>query len=167
MSARRVLLGRVVAPHGVKGQVKLQSYTEPPANLLRYRPWIMVQGGREVTVERPSGRSAGGTLVASLPDIVGRDAAEALVGAEIWCERDVLPRPKPGEYYWSDLEGLEVVTNEGASLGRVSHLFATGANDVMVVRGERERLVPFLPDGVVKSVDLERGRIEVDWDPEF
>jgi len=157
----------VVAPHGVKGQVKLQSYTDPPANLLRYRPWILVHGGRETTIERPSGRGAGGTLVASLPDVVGRDAAEALVGAEIWCERAALPRPKPGEYYWSDLEGLEVVTNQGVSLGRVSHLFATGANDVMVVRGERERLVPFLPDGVVKAVDLERGRIEVDWDPEF
>ena len=162
-----MLLGRVVAPHGVKGQVKLLSYTDPPANLLRYRPWILVHGGRELTIERPSGRGAGGTLVATLPDLDGRDAADAMVGAEIWVERDALPKPAPGEYYWSDLEGLEVVTKDGTSLGRVSHLFATGANDVMVVRGGRERLIPYLPGQVVSKVDIEAGRIEVDWDAEF
>jgi 16S rRNA processing protein RimM len=78
-----------------------------------------------------------------------------------------LPKPKPGEYYWVDLEGLEVSNLEGIALGRVSHLFDTGSNQVMVVQGERERLIPFLEGDFVKHVDFEAGRIEVDWDAEF
>ena len=97
-----------------------------------------------------------------------RDAAAALVGSEIWVARSALPMPAPGEYYWSDLEGLEVITVEGVSLGTVSHLLATGANDVLVVRNaDRERLIPFLVGRFVTEVDLEAGRITVDWDPEF
>jgi 16S rRNA processing protein RimM len=157
----------VVAAHGVQGQLRLQSYTEPPANLLDYKPWILVQDGREQLIERPSGRQAGQVLVIGVPGVTERDGAMALVGAEVYVERASLPKAAPGEYYWSDLEGLEVVTIEGTSLGRVSHLFATGANDVMVVKGERQRLIPFLPDQVVRGVDLGAGRIEVDWDPEF
>ena len=95
------------------------------------------------------------------------DHAEALVGAEIWVPRDALPPPRPGEYYWVDLEGLHVVGADGFAFGRVSHLFSTGSNDVMSVIGERERLIPFLRDDVVKRVDLDAGLIEVDWDPEF
>jgi 16S rRNA processing protein RimM len=151
----------------VQGQLKLQSYTEPPANLLDYKPWILVQDGREQLIEQPSGRQAGQVLVVGLPGVTERDGAMALVGAEVFIERASLPKPAPGEHYWSDLEGLEVVTIEGTSLGRVSHLFATGANDVMVVKGERQRLIPYLPERVVRGVDLEAGRIEVDWDPEF
>ena len=79
-----------------------------------------------------------------------------------------MPAPKPGEYYWSDLEGLEVVTVEGVALGRVSHLVATGANDVLIVKGaERERLIPFLVGQYVTKVDLDADRLTVDWDPEF
>jgi 16S rRNA processing protein RimM len=97
-----------------------------------------------------------------------RDAAEALVGQDIYVSRDLLPPPGKDEYYWVDLEGLEVVTTEGVALGRVSHLFATGANDVVVVKdGTRERLVPFIQGSFVRSVDLSGGRMVVDWDPEF
>ena len=92
----------------------------------------------------------------------------ALVGTEIWVARSALPKAKPGEYYWCDLEGLEVVTVEGRSLGTVSHLIATGANDVLVAKdAERERLIPFLLGQFVTEVDLEGGRVTVDWDPEF
>jgi 16S rRNA processing protein RimM len=106
-------------------------------------------------------------LVAAIPDCVDRDRAAALVGAEIWVERGRLPRAKPGEFYWCDLEGLEVVNEAGIVLGTVSHLFATGANDVLVVKGERERLIPYVPGEVVKQVDLEAQRMRVDWDAEF
>ena len=89
------------------------------------------------------------------------------MGAEIYVERAALPRAKPGEYYWSDLEGLEVRLEDGTSLGTVSHLFSTGANDVLVVRGQRERLLPYVPGEVVKRIDLEGRVMVVDWDPEF
>jgi 16S rRNA processing protein RimM len=118
-------------------------------------------------VEQPQGRAQGKGVVARLDGVDDRDAATALVGTEIWVPRDALPKPRQGEYYWADLEGLAVRTVDGVDLGRVSHLFATGANDVMVVQGGRERLIPFVPGRQVVKVDLDAGLIEVDWDPDF
>ena len=165
---RLVLLGRIVAVHGVRGEVKLESFTEPREQIFRYRPWLLRGPAAELTVERARGRGQGKGLVAELPGVADRDAALALVGAEIRVPRAALPEPAPGEYYWFDLEGLEVATLQGVPLGRVSHLVATGANDVLVVRdGERERLIPFIPGHFVSRVDLDEGRITVDWDPEF
>jgi 16S rRNA processing protein RimM len=164
---RPVLLGRIVGVFGVEGWVKVHSYTEPRENILRYRPWRLRQGDAERVIEKPQGRVHGKGLVAKLTGIDDRDAAAALSGSEVWIARDALPKPRRGEYYWADLEGLEVITGDGTALGRVSHLFATGANDVLVVRGERERLIPFLPGAVVTDVDLDAGLIRVDWDPEF
>ena len=163
----QVLLGKIVGVFGVEGWVKVHSYTEPRENLFRYRPWILRDGAGERTVEQARGRAQGQGLVAAIPGIEDRDAAAALIGTEIFVERTSLPPAKEGEYYWSDLEGLEVVLEDGRTLGRVSHLFSTGANDVLVVKGERERLLPYVTGDVVKSVELESGRIVVDWDPDF
>jgi 16S rRNA processing protein RimM len=164
---RQVLLGRIVGVFGVDGWVKLLSFTEPRDNIFKYRPWTVRGAGTELTVARPQGRMQGKGVVARLPDVADRDAAAALVGREIFVPRALLPDAAQGEYYWADLEGLEVRTLDGTSLGRVSHLFATGANDVMVVQGERERLLPFVPGQQVVRVDLDAGLIEVDWDPAF
>ena len=162
----RVLLGKIVGVFGVEGWVKVHSYTEPRDNLFRYRPWILVSAGGESTLDQPKGRAQGQGLVAKLPGIDDRDAAAALVGAEILVDRARLPKAKEGEFYWSDLEGIEVRLEDGTVLGKVSHLFSTGANDVVVVRGDRERLLPYTAD-VIKRVDLEAGVLVVDWDPEF
>lgn len=164
---RRILLGRVVGAFGVRGEVKLQSFTDPAAALLKYQPWLLVQAGAERELVGARGRETAKGVVAALPGVDTRDAAEALAGAELWVPRERLPPPKPGEYYWVDLEGLEVVNREGIVLGTVSHLFDTGANDVMVVAGERERLIPFLTDSFVLSVDFDARRIVVDWDADF
>ncbi|NCT68221.1 MAG: ribosome maturation factor RimM [Rhodanobacteraceae bacterium] len=163
-----VLLGRIVGVHGVRGELKLESYTEPRTQIFRYRPWLLRSASGDRQIDGGRGRAHGKGLVAELPGVVDRDAAAALVGTEVWVARSALPALKPGEYYWSDLEGLEVVTVEGVPLGRVSHLLATGANDVLVAKdGERERLIPFLVDRFVTGVDMEQQRITVDWDPEF
>jgi 16S rRNA processing protein RimM len=155
-----VLLGKFVGVHGVRGELKLESYTEPRVQIFRYQPWLLRSAAGERQMADCRGRVQGKGLVAELPDVADRDAAAALVGTEIWVARSVLPKAKPGEYYWSDLEGV--------ALGRVSHLVATGANDVLVVRdAARERLIPFLPGSLVTQVDLDAGRITVDWDPEF
>lgn len=167
-SEKFVLLGKVVGVHGVRGELKLESYTEPRTQIFRYMPWRMRSAAGETVVEGGRGRAQGKGIVAELPGVTDRDAAAALVGTEIWVARSVLPKAAPGEYYWADLEGLEVVTVEGRALGRVSHLIATGSNDVLVVRdAERERLIPFLPGRFVTAVDLDGGLITVDWDPEF
>ncbi|MBK6728835.1 MAG: ribosome maturation factor RimM [Xanthomonadales bacterium] len=167
MSGRQITVGRIVGVHGVKGWVKLLSHTDPIDNLLRYRPWRVALDGVESVLVPVEGRMQGRSLVVRLEGVADRDQALRWVGAEIRIDRSQLPPPRKGEVYWVDLEGLRVKTMEGVLLGTVSHLFATAANDVLVVRGERERMLPFIHDRFVKSVDLGGGEIVVDWDPEF
>lgn len=164
---KRVVLGRISGLHGVQGWVKVFSETQPRAGIVKYSPWQVKQRGewREFTVV--AGHEQGKTVIAKLESVDDRDAAAALRDAEIAVWRDQLPAAKPDEYYWSDLEGLTVVTTDGLSLGKVSHLMETGANDVLVVQGERERLLPYLPGQVVIDIDLAKGSMTVDWDPEF
>lgn len=166
---KRVQLGRIVGVFGVAGWVKVESYTEPRARILKYLPWLIVRSGnRETEVTQVRGRMQGKGVVAALPQVEDRDAAMQWVGAEIWVRRSALPKPRRGEYYWADLEGLAVATAGGVALGRVSHLFSTGANDVMVVLDDgRERMIPFVPGRFVQDVDFDSGLIVVDWDPEF
>ena len=164
---RRVVLGKVGALYGVRGWVKLWSFTDPVENLLDYRELEVGRGGRWDTVRLAEGRLQGDTLVARFEGCADRDQAAPLVGAELAVARERLPAPAQGEFYWADLVGLEVVTTGGVTLGKVDQMMATGANDVMVVKGERERLLPFVTGQYVKDVDLAGGRIVVDWDPEF
>ena len=163
---RRILLGRVLGAFGVRGELKLHSFTDPPAKVLKYQPWVLVHRGVEREIADARGRDTAKGVLLTLPEVVDRDQAEALAGAEIWVPRSRLPAPKPGEYYWVDLEGLRVVNREGVLLGTVSHLFETAANDVIVVAGDRERLVPFLDDYVL-GVDFDARQVTVDWDPDF
>lgn len=167
--SRRILLGRVLGAFGIRGEAKLESWTEPRAAIFRYQPWtVRDPQGRERELSGVRGRESGKFLIATFPDVADRDTVEAMRGTEIYVPRSVLPPPKDGEYYWVDLEGLRVVTTEGVSLGTVSHLFATGANDVLVARDdERERMIPFVIPRYVLSVDFDANLVTVDWDPDF
>lgn len=161
-------LGRIVGVHGVQGWVKVESWTQPRDNLFGFEQWLLERNGEAVgDVRLIEGRPGGRGLIAALEGVADRDQARALMGTHISVPRSALPPPDEGEYYWVDLEGLTVVTTDGAELGTVSHLFETGANDVMVVEGDRERLIPFVPETYVKVVDVEGGWLEVDWDPAF
>jgi len=162
-----LLMGRIAGPHGVQGWMKVLSYARPADALFDYLPWQLRHRGVELPFSVAEWRHQGRGLVFRSPTVTDRTAAEAMAGAEIWVPRAALPPTAPGEYYWADLEGLAVSTVEGVDLGRVSHLLDTGANDVLVVAGERQRLIPFVRGQYVTSVDLAAGRIVVDWDPEF
>jgi len=165
---RRILLGRVAGAFGVRGEIKLESWTEPRSAIFRYQPWILRSpSGQESTLTGVRGRDSGKHLVARFPGVEDRDTVEAMRGTEVFVARSVLPPPQPDEYYWVDLEGLDVQTVEGLSLGTVSHLFSTGSNDVLVARGDRERMIPFVQPDFIRSVDFEANLIVVDWDPEF
>lgn len=165
---RRILMGRIHGAFGVRGELKLQSFSDPPEALLRYRPLLLRDArGGERELDALQGRRTAKGLVLQLPGIADRDAAEALRGAELFVPRSALPPPRPGEYYWVDLEGLRVVNTDGADFGVVSHLFSTGVNDVLVASGDRERMIPFSQPDYVVSVDFEAGVVTVDWDPEF
>ena len=133
--------------------------------ILNYQPWLLGEDRKPVKIV--DGRKQGKGLAALLPGYDDREQAITLVGQQIFVGRDQLSPTKEGEYYWSDLEGLEVHTTNGEVLGLVDRMMETGANDVLVIRGDRERLVPYIQGQYVKSVDLETGQIVVDWDPDF
>jgi 16S rRNA processing protein RimM len=162
-----VVVGRVAGLYGVKGWFKVISYTEPRRNILDYQPWHLEQAGVIEPAGSVTGQIKGKSLVAHLAGIEDRDAAAGLVGATILVNRDLFVQTEKDEYYWRDLEGLQVVNVEGVSLGVVESLLETGANDVLIVQGERRRLIPFVVDDIVKRVDLDAAKIIVDWEPEF
>jgi 16S rRNA processing protein RimM len=161
-----VVMGRIAAPYGVQGWVKIQPFTEQLDGLLDYEQWWIneVSGWRECEVEEA--RVHGKALIAKFSSCDGRDAAFALRGKEIAVARSDLPEAGDDEYYWSDLIGLRVRNLQNDDLGKVTDVFATGANDVLVVQGDRERLIPFAGQ-VVKEVDLTAGSMIVDWDASF
>jgi 16S rRNA processing protein RimM len=161
----RIVVGHIAGVYGVRGWLKVMSETDPPEGILSYSPWLLGADASAWTVNE--GKRHGKGLVVSLRGCVDRDRAASLVGQDIAVVRDQLPPASPDEFYWVDLEGLSVETTEGVALGSIDHLFATGANDVVVVKGDRERLLPFVWGDVVKDVDFEQRRMLVDWDPSF
>lgn len=164
-SDNQIALGYVSAVHGVKGWVKIHSWTRPLEAILDYQPWLL--GDERKPVKYLDGRKQGKGLAVQLPGSEDRDQARLLVGKQIFVARDQMPKTAPDEYYWTDLIGLEVYTLTGEKLGKVEELMETGANDVLVVKGQREHLVPFVHGQFVLNVSFEEGRIDVDWDPEF
>ncbi len=163
----RVTIGRINGLYGVRGWIKVFSYARPITNILNYSPWQLYQHGQWQTVSLSEGQAHGKGIIARLESIHNRDEAARLVGSEIAVNREQLPPTPKGEYYWADLIGLTVVNREDITLGQVDHLLETGANDVLVVKGERERLIPFLLEQVVVDVDLAQSVLRVDWDEDF
>ncbi len=165
-----LVLGKVVGIYGVKGWIKIESYTRPRDAIFNYGVWQIgvEQGWQAFTVI--SGRKQGPGLVTQLQQIPDRDQARTLIGAAIAVARDQLPPTAEGEVYWADLVGCTVTNRAGIELGTVHHLLETGANDVLVVRqldeGGGEHLVPYIDD-VIDKVDLENKTIQVDWDEKF
>jgi len=160
------VLGRVIGPFALRGWIKIKCYTEEPGDILNYRSWLLHKRGAQWPVTVLRGRVHGQGVIAYLDGYVDRDQAAELSGADIAVSIEQLPRLAKGEYYWAQLIGLTVVTTHGTQLGMIEYLFATGANDVMVVRGEREWLLPYIPQ-VVQEVKLHQQLMVVDWDPEF
>jgi 16S rRNA processing protein RimM len=160
-----VQIGHVSGVHGIKGWVKIFSLTEPREAIFEYQPWLLGDSLNEVRIRQ--GKKHGKHLIALLEKVDDREQAEGLVKQPISVYRDQFPELPGDEFYWTDLLGLSVRLEDGTELGTVDSMLATGANDVMVVRGEKERLIPFVPGQYVKQVSLEGGFIIVDWDPEF
>jgi 16S rRNA processing protein RimM len=163
-SAEPLLLGRISGVFGVDGWVKLFSYTEPREAILGYRDCLLQQNGTWSKAHWRVGRRQGKTVVASLEGIDDRDAAESLIGANIGIWRKDLPETGASEFYWTDLEGLSVVSKDGRELGEVAYMMATGADDVLVIKGEKEILIPFIIGRYITNVDLAAGVIQVDWE---
>ena len=164
---RWVAVGRIHGLFGVHGWVRLFSYMDHPPDLLGFdRLWLVTEAGPQVRQVLETERK-GPRLVARLEGVGNREAARDLLGVELQVPRSALGGAGEDEFLWADLIGLTVETLDGAALGHVDGMLETGANDVLVVAGEdRERLIPFLAE-YVPEVDLNRGLIRVDWDPDF
>jgi 16S rRNA processing protein RimM len=161
-----VVMARVVAAFAVKGWIKVQPFTEQADTLLGYPVWWLGKEGGWTSWALEEGAVHGKTVIAKLAGCEVREAAAALQGLEVAVPRSQLPERREGEYYWTDLLGIAVRNLQGEVLGRVERLLETGANQVLVVGGERERLIPFVAAFVV-AVDLAKGEVVVDWGRDF
>lgn len=159
-------MGRITAPYGIRGGVRVQPHTSAVEGLLAYRTWWL---GAEGAWQRRKVISADvrvQTVVAMLEGCGTRDEAILLKGRHVAVSRDSLPPAVENEYYWADLIGLNVVNVEAVTFGRVVRILETGANDVLVVMNGRERLIPFIAE-VIRSVDPAAGVITVAWDADY
>lgn len=167
-----IVMGKIGAVHGVRGEVKIHSFTDPMENLFDYPLWHLRRDAEIRQVRLDSVRSQGKGLVAKISGVEDREVARTYTGFEICVLRSELPELEEGEYYWHQLVGLEVIDQHQQLLGRVSHLLETGANDVLVVRpcagslDGRERLLPYT-EHCVLQVEPDKGTISVEWDADF
>jgi 16S rRNA processing protein RimM len=164
-----VTLGRICGVQGVRGWVKVLSFTVPRSNVASYRQWLVAdETGKElIAYEVEAVRANERRVTVKLAGIDDRDQAALLIGRDIRVRRTQLPACKEGEYYWADLEGLDVVNARGELLGEVSHLIETGAHDVLVLAGDEQHMIPFVAPEIVTRVDLASGVIVVDWENSF
>lgn len=158
-----VIVGKLGATHGIQGWLKLYSFTEPAENILAYKPWYLEDAtGWELIKPEANKKNING-LTIKFAGLNNPEEARLLTGKKIAVLRSQLPRLKQGDFYWSDLEGLTVMNVDGTVLGKVMFILETGSNDVLVVKGDKEHAIPYLPN-VVTSVDLANQVIHVDWE---
>ena len=170
-----VRLGEIIGVHGVRGWIKVFSDTSPRENIVRYKCWWLRHRDSWTARQLVDGKRSGRHVIALLEGVDNRDQATELIGRQIAVSRRDLPDTEPGEYYWTDLIGCDVVNRDGVRFGTVSRLFETGANDVLVVADERdghagglaEILIPWVRGTFILGVDLDVGRVTVDWDPDY
>jgi 16S rRNA processing protein RimM len=170
----QVTLGKIGAVYGIKGWIKVHSFTDDPEAIFDYSPWSLNLTGRQQYIEVSDWKRHNNGLIAKLKGVDDRDMAQQFVGAEIAISADALPELPEGEYYWRDLIGMTVKNIQGYHLGVVEDILETGSNDVLVLKanandafGKKERLIPYLFDQVIESIDTEQKQIIVDWEPGF
>ncbi len=178
--AKLVVIGKITTVYGVKGWVKVHSYTEPMENFLGYKEFFIKRNNQWEPLAIAKGKHHGKGLIALIGGVDDREQARLYCQCEVAVNVDQMPSLEEDDFYWHQLEGLKVYSSDGNQqqldkvlLGKVHHMMETGSNDVMVVRScagsidRKERLIPWLPEQVIQDVNLEQGTIEVNWDPEF
>ena len=174
LASDTLVIGIIGAPYGVKGWVKITSYTHDLDGVFAYTPWLLgqVQEGNKYVVDQWRTHNKG--LVAKLIGVDNRDDADRIKNLEISIKAAMLPELDDSDVYWRELVGMQVVTDKGYNLGVIKELFETGANDVLLVKanlndafGQKERMVPYLLDQVIKQIDRQAKTVTVDWDPAF
>jgi 16S rRNA processing protein RimM len=162
-----VVIGRFGRPHGIKGFLTVISFTEPRDNMLRYTDWHAFLNNQWLPLKLLHLEMNNKFILAQVDGYHEREEAGRLTNIEIAVKRAQLPELQEGEYYWHQLIGMQVVTPEGHLLGTVTEMMSTGANDVLVVVGEKRHLIPYLPGKSVIEIDDSQRKITVDWDMDF
>ena len=162
---KKIYLGRITGVHGIKGWLKIQSFSSPPENILNYPIWIINHQGEEDFYSIERGRKHHNKIIVKLEKIDDRTTAESLINSKILILRSDLPKLSNENYYWSDLVGLSVLSSEEEVIGKIESLIATGANDVMVINTSKDErvLVPFVMHEIIKEVNVELNYIKIDW----
>ena len=170
----RIVMGKLGSTYGIRGWLKVFSYTDNAESIFDYSPWYLNQKGKWVEYKVESWKRHGQGYVCKLAGLDVREDAQLMTNFEIAIDPASLPELSEDEFYWRELFGMLVFTTKGYDLGEVTDLLETGSNDVLVIKanlkdafGQKERLVPYLEEQVIKEVDREARRIEVDWDPGF
>ena len=159
-----LLVGAVGSTYGIKGWLKIISYTATIPKILEYNPWYIEDRDGWKLYKVEEGKIHGKGIIAKLNGYNNPETAKLLSGKKISILRSQLPLLKKDEYYWSQLKGLTVIDQHGENLGKVIYLLETGSNDVLVVKGTKEHAIPYLPGEVVTEVNLEKGEVHVNWE---
>lgn len=168
LKSELITIGKISAAFGIKGWIKIHSFTDSKKNILNYLPWIIKKDDEFKKIKIIHSKQQGNNIIVSIEGITDRDIATTFCGCKILINKNQLPKTKEGEYYWTDIIGLYVKTKFDVNLGKVSYLIETGANNVLVVKNNKtEILIPFLPEQVIKKIDFFNKIIIVDWDFDF
>ena len=162
-----VIIGRFGRPHGIKGLLTVISFTEPRDNISSYTDWHANINHQWQPLKLLHLEMNNKSILTQVEGNQDRDAVARLTNIDIAVKRHQLPSLQQGEYYWHQLVGMRVVTQEGTALGTVTEMMSTGANDVMVVVGEKRHLIPYLPGTAVIEINDTQRLITVDWDVDF
>lgn len=162
--SKQVVVGRFGRVHGVRGDIHVISFTEPAHNILDYHPWLIEKNGQWQSVTIASTKLHNQEIIAHIKDCDDRDLAKRYTNKDIAVPQDALPKLNKQEYYWSELIDLTIINQRGENLGQVTEILETGSNDVLVVKGSTEHLIPYRKEVILK-VDLGSNTITVDWEP--
>ncbi len=163
--SRYVIIGKVGATYGIKGWLKITSFSETVADILNYSPWYLMDKNSWKPIKVEAGREHGKGIVVKLVGVSNPEQARLLTGKEIAVMRSELPALlNEHDYYWTDLEGLTVINQDGQTLGKIVYIIATGSNDVLVVKGDKEIAIPYLPDEVITAINLDERVMHVKWE---
>jgi 16S rRNA processing protein RimM len=162
-----IVIGTFGSSYGIRGWIKINSFAENGPQMLEYQPWYQVKANepenyQPIVIEDV--KLHNNQIVIKLPDINTPEDARRFTGKHIYIQRSQLPDLVEGEYYWSQLIGLSVINKSGEHIGTVTALMETGSNDVLIVKGDIEFAIPYLPGEVILKVDLAKKQIQVDWE---
>ncbi len=163
---KNVIIGRFGSVYGIQGWLKVISFTQPMTNILHYENWLINRASSWQPITITASKLHGKHILVKIADCTTPEQARQYTNIDIAISRGQLPTLTESEYYWADLEGLSVVNQQGIELGKVSHVFATGANDVLIVKGEKEHLLPYIKQ-VILNINLAEKTLLVDWDENF